>query len=68
LIVVVTEKRLEQQNTVEALNGERNALKKEGRFFIIFDLCVLSAIHFDCHSMSRITVKVGLIDPCSRVH
>jgi len=26
-------KRLEQQNTVEALNGDRNALKKEGRFF-----------------------------------
>ena len=28
------EKRLEQQNTVEALNGDRDALKKEGRFFV----------------------------------
>ena len=29
LIVVVMGKKLEQQNTVEALNGDRNALKKE---------------------------------------
>jgi len=35
LIVVVMGKRLEQQNTVEALNGDRNALKKEGRFFVL---------------------------------
>jgi len=33
LIVVVMGKRLEQQNTVETLNG-RDALKKEGRFFV----------------------------------
>ena len=35
LIVVIMGKRLEQQNTVEALNGDRNALKKEGRFFVL---------------------------------
>jgi len=35
LIVVVMGKRLEQQNTVEALNGDRDALKKEGRFFVL---------------------------------
>jgi len=35
LIVVVMEKRLEQQNTVETLNGDRDALKKEGRFFVL---------------------------------
>jgi len=35
MIVVVMGKRLEQQNTVEALNGDRNALKKEGRFFVL---------------------------------
>jgi len=35
LIVVVIWKRLEQQNTVEALNGDRDALKKEGRFFVL---------------------------------
>ena len=35
LIVVVIGKRLEQQNTVKALNGDRNALKKEGRFFVL---------------------------------
>jgi len=34
LVVVVMGKRLEQQNTVEALNGDKNALKKEGRFFV----------------------------------
>jgi len=35
-IVVVMGKRLEQQNTVEALNDDRNALKKElGRFFVL---------------------------------
>jgi len=28
-------KRLQQQNTVEALNGDRNPLKKEGRFFVL---------------------------------
>jgi len=27
-------KRLEQQNTVEALDGDRDALIKEGRFFV----------------------------------
>jgi len=26
---------LEQQNTVETLNGDRDALKKEGRFFVL---------------------------------
>ena len=35
LIVVVMGKRLEQQNTVETLNGDRDALKKEGRFFVL---------------------------------
>jgi len=35
LIVVVMGKRLEQQNTVEALNGDRDALKKEGTIIII---------------------------------
>jgi len=35
LIVVVIGKRLEQQNTVETLNGDRDALKKEGRFFVL---------------------------------
>ena len=35
MIVVVMGKRLEQQNTVEALNGDRNASKKEGRFFVL---------------------------------
>jgi len=34
LIVVVMGKRLKQQNTVEALGGNRNALKNEGRFFV----------------------------------
>ena len=34
MVVVVMGKRLEQQNTVEALNGDKNALKKEGRFFV----------------------------------
>jgi len=33
--MVVMGKRLEQQNTVEALNGDRDALKKEGRFFVL---------------------------------
>ena len=28
-------KRLEQQSTVEALNGDRDALKKEGKFFVL---------------------------------
>jgi len=35
LIVVVMGKRLEQQNTVETLNSDRDALKKEGRFFVL---------------------------------
>ena len=35
MIVVVMVKRLEQQNTVETLNGDSNALKKEGRFFVL---------------------------------
>jgi len=35
LIVVVMGKRLEQQNTVETLNGDRDALKKVGRFFVL---------------------------------
>jgi len=34
-------KRLEQQNNVEALNGDRNALKKEGRFFLVPTLSAL---------------------------
>ena len=35
IVVVIMGKSLEQQNTVEALNGDRNALKKEGRFFVL---------------------------------
>jgi len=35
MIVVVMGKRLEQQNTVETLNGDRDALKKKGRFFVL---------------------------------
>ena len=34
MVVVVMGKRLNQQNTVEALDGNRDALKKEGRFFV----------------------------------
>jgi len=33
--MVVMGKKLEQQNTVEALNGDTDALKKEGRFFVL---------------------------------
>ena len=39
LIVVVMGKRLEQQNTVEALNGDRNALK----LLLLLLLLLLSA-------------------------
>jgi len=35
MIVVVMGKRLEQQNTVETLNGDGDPLKKEGRFFVL---------------------------------